>query len=56
MKRPTHVNGKRITQAQRNRADMEMDRKLGIKQGSKLDLAINKLTGAKIPPKSTKGR
>ncbi len=46
---------KRPTQAERNRADKVMDRKLGIKQGSKKDLKIDKLTGAK-PPKKAKGK
>lgn len=41
---------KEPTQAERNRADKEMDRKLGIKQGGKLDRKIDALDGAK-PPK-----
>lgn len=45
---------KNPTQAEKNRADYAMDKKLGIKQGSKKDLKIDKLTGAQPPKK--KGR
>lgn len=45
---------KRLTQTQVNKADSQMDKKLGIKPGSKLDRKIDKLDGAKPPKKGSK--
>jgi hypothetical protein len=47
---------KKPTQAERNRADKRMDKALGIKQGSKRDLKIDKLTGAQPPKKGARKR
>ena len=45
---------KKLPQAAINKADKAMDKKLGIKQGGKLDRKIDALDGAKPPKKGKK--
>jgi hypothetical protein len=45
---------KRPSQATINKADAEMDKKIGVKPGSAKDKKLDRLTGAKWPTKKGK--